>query len=489
MNKKNRCKKKTKMDLLRKELEQSFENENYTKILQINQTQFQEDNHHINYQPENNEIGNEQENDEMGNEPENNEMGNEQENNEIRNEEENDEMGNEQENDEMGNEQENNEMRNEEENDEMGNEQENNEIRNEEENDEMGNEQENDEMGNEQENNEMRNEEENDEMGNEEENDEMGNEEENDEMGNEEENDEMGNEEENDEMGNEQENDEMGNEQENDEMRNEQENDEMRNEQENDEMRNEQENDEMGNEEDLRVEYGLEEKGYLFLKSVYSKDVVDRFYYEVQSFLNLEGIYSHLQKRQDVPQQRYFVNNTYGALQNFNQLQHYYVSVIDNRGTYNRVTDVGVIDFFNVDRLFPQVKTYFDVNVMQAILLKTTGIEWKLTRTNLQIYNNVINTNQFHVDTGNEKNMKFTIFMSNILDEMNGAPAFIEGSHINKKNIKLSQSKIFTGERGAVLISYQNGYHRKMPMKIGGTNVFLTFHFTTKYDRDRYLPL
>ena len=273
-----------------------------------------------------------------------------------------------------------------------------------------------------------------------------------------------------------------------DKMENVEEIDQIENVEEVDKMENVEEIDQMENVEECVV-YGLEENGYLFLKQVYPRDLVDRFYYEVQSFMNIEGIYSHLQKRQDVPQQRYFVNNTYGALLNFNQLQHYYVPVIDNRGTYNRVTDVGVIDFFNIDRLLPQVKTYFDISVMQAILLKTTGIEWKLTRVNMQIYNNVTNTNQYHVDTGNEKNIKFTIFISNILDEMNGAPAFIEGSHINKKNVKLTQSKIFTGERGAVLVSYQNGYHRKMPMKTGGTNIFLTFHFTTKYERDRYLPL
>ncbi len=303
--------------------------------------------------------------------------------------------------------------------------------------------------------------------------------------------DQMENGEEIDQMENVEEIDQMENGEEIDQMENGEEIDQMENGEEIDQMENVEEIDQMENvdEEYVEVKYTLEENGYLFLKNVYSKDLVDRFYYEVQSFIHQEGIYSHLQKRQDVPQQHYFVNNTYGALQHFHQLQHYYVPVIDNRGTYNRQTDVGVIDFFNVDRLLPQVKTYFDIGVMQAILLKTTGIEWKMTRVNMQIYNNVMNTNQFHVDTGNEKNMKFTIFITNILDEMNGAPAFIEGSHINKKNVKLSNSRIFTGERGAVLISYQNGYHRKIPMKTGGTNVFLTFHFTTKYERDRYFAL
>lgn len=234
---------------------------------------------------------------------------------------------------------------------------------------------------------------------------------------------------------------------------------------------------------------GLEDRGYLFLKGVYSKDLIDRLHYEVQSFMNQEGIYSQLQKRQDVPQQRYYVNNTYGSLQNFQQIQHYYVPVIDNRGTYNRVTDMGVIDFYNVDRLFPQIRTYFDVQLMLMILYKSTGIEWKLTRVNLQYYNTVTNPNAYHVDNGNEKNIKFTIYLSDIMDDLSGPITFMEGTHISKKNVKMSQTKIFTGEKGDVLISYQNGYHRRLPQKTQGMNGFLTFHFTTKYERDRYFPI
>jgi hypothetical protein len=234
---------------------------------------------------------------------------------------------------------------------------------------------------------------------------------------------------------------------------------------------------------------GLEEKGYLFLKGVFPKDVIDRIVFEVQHFMNEEGIASHLQKRQDVPQQRYYVNNTYGALHNFQQIQYYYVPVIDNRGTYNRITDMGVIDMYNVDKLFPQIKTYFSVSLMQMLLLKSTGIEWKLTRVNLQFYNSVSHPNAYHVDSGNEKNIKFTIYLTDILDELSGPISFMEGTHIQKKNIRPQQSKTFLGERGDVLISYQNGYHKRLPQRVACTNMFLTFHFTTKNDRERYFPM
>lgn len=237
-----------------------------------------------------------------------------------------------------------------------------------------------------------------------------------------------------------------------------------------------------------RKEYPLEKNGYLFLKSVFHPEIIDRLNYEIQGFMNEEGIYSHLQKRQDVSQSRYFVNNTYGALKNFYQLQHYYVPVIDNRGTYNRITDVGVIDFYNVDRLFPQIRTFFELDVILMILLKTTGLEWKLNRINLQYYINVINPNAFHYDNGNERHIKVTIYLNDIVDEYSGPISYIEGSHLNKRGVKASHTKVFTGRKGDVLISYQNGYHRRLPQRIQSTNGFLTFHFTTKSERQKFFP-
>ena len=198
-------------------------------------------------------------------------------------------------------------------------------------------------------------------------------------------------------------------------------------------------------------EYPLEKDGYLFLKNVFHPEIIDRLNYEIQGFMNEEGIYSHLQKRQDVSQSRYFVNNTYGALKNFYQLQHYYVPVIDNRGTYNRITDVGVIDFYNVDRLFPQIRTFFELDVILMILLKTTGIEWKLNRINLQYYINVINPNAFHYDNGNERHIKVTIYLNDIVDEYSGPIAYMEGSHLNKRGMKASHTKVFTGRKGMYL--------------------------------------
>ena len=237
-----------------------------------------------------------------------------------------------------------------------------------------------------------------------------------------------------------------------------------------------------------KKEYPLEKNGYLFLKTVFHPEIIDRLNYEIQGFMNEEGIYSHLQKRQDVSQSRYFVNNTYGALKNFYQLQHYYVPVIDNRGTYNRITDVGVIDFYNVDRLFPQIRTFFELDVILMILLKTTGLEWKLNRINLQYYINVINPNAFHYDNGNERHIKVTIYLNDILDEYSGPISYIEGSHLNKRGVKASHTKVFTGRKGDVLISYQNGYHRRLPQRIQSTNGFLTFHFTTKSERQKFFP-
>ena len=53
--------------------------------------------------------------------------------------------------------------------------------------------------------------------------------------------------------------------------------------------------------------------------------------------------------------------------------------------------------------------------------------------------------------------------LSDIKNNEDGAPVFIEGTHINQSNIKNDSVKIFKGNKGDVLIAYQNGMHKKLP--------------------------
>ena len=222
----------------------------------------------------------------------------------------------------------------------------------------------------------------------------------------------------------------------------------------------------------------FEENGYLFLNNVYSKDVIKNYTDLISEFLVNNNIKSHLDKRYDVKEEKFYVNNTFSSLNSFNKQQYYYLPVIDNRGSHNRTTDVGLIDIFNVHKLIPDTLKLFNIDVMINILKKITNKNWKFFRVNLQINNNVTNPNSFHFDNF-EKNIKFSIYLNDISDNSKGPLVFIEKSHNNKKNIKASNNRIFYGKEGDVLISYQNGFHKKIAQN-NYISYYLVFNFVDK---------
>lgn len=223
--------------------------------------------------------------------------------------------------------------------------------------------------------------------------------------------------------------------------------------------------------------YDFNEKGYLFLNSVYSLEIIEEFNKNIRDFMTQNNIYGHIKKRHDVTEETFFVNNTYTSLDNYKKMQYYYLPVIDNKGSHNRTTDVGMIDIYNIDKLFPNLFKLFDINLIITILNKISGAKWKLLRSNIQICSNVINPNSFHFEN-TDKCVKYAIYLSDILTNENGPPMYIEKTHIIKNNINNSDIKTFLGKKGDVLISYQNGIHRKLPQN-NSTVGFLVFNFVT----------
>jgi hypothetical protein len=210
------------------------------------------------------------------------------------------------------------------------------------------------------------------------------------------------------------------------------------------------------------MEINFNEKGCLFLKSVYSSDIIENLNKEIREFMTENNIYGHLKKRHDVLEEKFYVNNTYTTLDNYKKMQYYYLPVIDNKGSHNRLNEIGMIDIYNADKLITNIYSYLDINLMITLLFKITGIKWKLLRTNIQICSNVTNPTSFHFEN-TDKCIKYVIYLSDILTEEYGPPVFIEGTHLIKNNIKNENIKTFLGNKGDVLISSQNGLHRKLP--------------------------
>ncbi len=227
------------------------------------------------------------------------------------------------------------------------------------------------------------------------------------------------------------------------------------------------------------MDYSFEEKGCAFLKAVHSRESIEKFNADVRDFIQTNKIYSLIQVRYDVQEKNFFVNNTFGALNSYHKMQYYYLPVVDNRGSHNRTNDVGMLDFYNIDKLIPNINNYFDISLIQAIIGKLTGINWKFSRVNLHISSNVENPQGYHYDSF-EKTLKYTIYLSDVSNCDYGALSYIEKSHMMNESIKQKDVKIFTGNKGDVLISYQQGYHRKMPQKFQSSTGYLTFYFVEK---------
>jgi|TARA_B110000483_G_scaffold138665_1_gene165726 hypothetical protein len=221
---------------------------------------------------------------------------------------------------------------------------------------------------------------------------------------------------------------------------------------------------------------GFTDKGYVFLKDVYKKEELNKINEDFFNFYIENNIQGELNKKEDVNKDFYYVNNTYNILNNFFKQQYYYIPVIDNRLGHNRITDVGMIDIFNADKLLYSINKIINTEVILSILKKITNKDWKLFRVNYQICNNVINPNNYHCD--NDECIKFTIFMNDIKEEFGGGLSYIEETHKVKK-FSNNQIKNFYGNIGDVLISYQNGFHKKL-IQQNSINYFIVFNFIPK---------
>lgn len=227
------------------------------------------------------------------------------------------------------------------------------------------------------------------------------------------------------------------------------------------------------------MDYNFNEKGCIFLKSVFALDLIENLNKDIREMMTENNIYGHLKKRHDVLEDKFYVNNTYTTLDNYTKMQYYYLPVIDNRGSHNRINEIGMIDIYNADKLINNIYTYFDINLILTILFKITGQKWKLLRTNIQICSNVSNPTSFHFENS-DKCIKFVIYLSDVLSDDYGPPVYIEGSHLIKNNIKNENIKTFLGKKGDVLISFQNGLHRKLPQN-NNTIGFLVINFVVAF--------
>ena len=218
--------------------------------------------------------------------------------------------------------------------------------------------------------------------------------------------------------------------------------------------------------------------GLICLRDVYKKKDIKNFINMVNNYFRFENIYRKIRLRNDYNGSDYYINNEYRLINSFNKALFYPKPVIDVRGNRDANVDKGMLDIFNVDKLFPTLNDIFNKDVILTIVNKLSNKNLKLQRINLHISNNVQNPSQFHFDQNGF--IKYSIFLTDVSDAMAGPNVYIKKSHLknNRKKISDEDIELIYGNIGDVLISYQTGYHKKLKQSSGNLTAYLVYNFT-----------
>ncbi len=223
----------------------------------------------------------------------------------------------------------------------------------------------------------------------------------------------------------------------------------------------------------------LETQGYIFLKNVFQREIIEQFNVMMNDYFTKHQVMMYLQKPMDMDLENFYVNNTYSQMDNFEKNIRFNKPVFENRGVKNRVNDIGAYDFHQAHKLFPNLLEIFQIKTLEAILNKTTSSRWRFDRANIHISSNVKNPIGFHSD-GLKDEIRVMIYLSDLPETSYGTPSFIAYTHTptgRANGIKQEHIKTFTGSKGDILISYENGLHRKLPQTTPSINGFVCIHF------------
>jgi len=220
----------------------------------------------------------------------------------------------------------------------------------------------------------------------------------------------------------------------------------------------------------------LDDKGYVFLKGVVKEDIINYTNGQINNYMKTEHIFTKINSKEDVKDDKYYVNNNFQNLNTFPKIQFFRTPVFNVCGKRDTVTNNGLLEVYNPERIMTFLDGTVDMKLVTTILKKLTGVQWKFSRMNLKFMNNVVKPQRVHVDD-QETCIKFCIYLSHVNDINQGPNIYIEGSHKDEKAVHdRNKIKVFNGNKGDVLVSYQNGYHGKAPNP-NTITAYLTLYF------------
>jgi len=226
-------------------------------------------------------------------------------------------------------------------------------------------------------------------------------------------------------------------------------------------------------------------------------NVLDSTYCEkIENFLikTIDNYKNKLNNNSFFEDELALIQYTRTKVSGYSNLKNYNKPIINIR----RGLDKNMIDIFNVNDLnndlFYNIKHFLKSDVFSKIFsrLDAKGI---VNNINAYINKDVIQTRGFHADSYDSNQYKVFFYLTDVLSFSKGPYTYVRGTHkassyrnINKLiGAKLNNlteapvvpySKIhpILGNKGTLIISNQEGFHRGFPQKIGNYRVILSIN-------------
>lgn len=159
--------------------------------------------------------------------------------------------------------------------------------------------------------------------------------------------------------------------------------------------------------------------------------------------------------------------------------------------------DSGMIDIINYNKSNSQILKQINIKRIEKIIEKELGFKLFFSGLNIYINKGIIDTRSFHVDSFGAKQHKAFIYLTDVPNESFGPYCYVKKSHkpsINKfrnlwsnylKKLPLTDMRTYNdknvikclGNKGDLIISSQDGYHRGWPQQKNKKRYLIALRF------------
>ena len=258
---------------------------------------------------------------------------------------------------------------------------------------------------------------------------------------------------------------------------------------------------------EARAIFSMKTNGCVLLRGFVPPAEIEALRNSCNALLERSEVASHIDQRRDYETNEFFVNCTFDRVPGGHHatpttLYKFDKPIINVRSEmYGPGGNEGLVDIFNVDRLFPDLAATFHhagrTEFIRRVLDAASGRSYHPALFNLYINRSILETTEFHSD-GLDGKVKVFTYLSDVETPADGPYTFARGTHCapglrdlnteineNIRDVRPSRYSYFDrqrvihafGKMGDMVMSFQLGAHRGWPQEAGHSRMALVQSF------------